>query len=128
MGRRGPAVGSIGRVIRRACTALCAAVAMALPLAGAAQPKATALSLANGALQGGPDTLRFRQGDPVQLEWTSDRPVTLHLHGYDIETKVAPGRPAAMSFKATLPGRFPVEMHGTAQRAHRPVLYIEVYP
>ena len=54
--------------------------------------------------------------------------MTLHLHGYDIESKLAPGEPAAMAFKATIPGRFPVEVHGAGKGPHRPVLYLEVYP
>ncbi len=35
--------------------------------------------------------IRVRQGDAVKLRWTTDRPIVLHLHGYDIETKVEPG-------------------------------------
>jgi len=31
------------------------------------------------------------------LRWTSDRPMVLHLHGYDIEFKVDPQQPATIS-------------------------------
>ena len=39
-----------------------------------------------------PDTMhlmRVHQGDGVKLRWTSDRPLVLHLHGYDLEQRVA---------------------------------------
>jgi hypothetical protein len=77
--------------------------------------------------------IRVKQGDTVRLRFTSDRPITLHLHGYDIETKIEPGRIAEMSFAARTAGRFPVEEHGTGARgAHShgeaPLVQIEVYP
>jgi hypothetical protein len=86
------------------------------------------LSVVNGAVTGVDDTLRVKQGDEVELRWSSDRPIELHLHGYDIEMKVAPHAPAVMAFKASIPGRFPVETHGQGKGPHRPVLYLEVYP
>jgi hypothetical protein len=33
-----------------------------------------------------------------------------------------------MSFKAALPGRFPVSEHGRAGGHHRAILYIEIHP
>ena len=105
-----------------------AAVALAHATAMAAEPKAFAMTLENGALHEGSDTVRVKQGDSVELRWTSDRPTTLHLHGYDIESKVAPGKATLMAFKATLPGRFPVEVHAAGKGPHRAVLYLEVYP
>ena len=55
--------------------------------------------------------IRVKQGDAVRLRWTTDRPVVLHLHGYDIEKKVEPGVVAEMAFVARATGRFPVEEH-----------------
>ena len=55
--------------------------------------------------------IRVKQGDAVRLRWTTDRPIVLHLHGYDIETKVEPGAVAEMAFEARATGRFPVEEH-----------------
>jgi hypothetical protein len=119
-------------VIRRACRLAWAAVFVAMtiaaPVAQAAERKVVALPLVNGALRDAPDTVRLKQGDDVELRWTSDRPIKLHLHGYDIEREVVPGKTASMAFKASLPGRFPVEVHGGGKGAHRPVLYLEVYP
>jgi hypothetical protein len=56
-------------------------------------------------------SIRVKQGDGVKLRWTSDRPIVLHLHGYDIETKVEPGSVAEMGFVARATGRFSVEEH-----------------
>jgi cytochrome c oxidase assembly protein Cox11 len=126
MGMRSRVAPRILHTLHRACIVACVGLAFAAMPAGAAGSKALSLSLVNGALQQKENTVRLKQGDDVELRWTSDRPITLHLHGYDIEKKVEPGKPTVMSFKASIPGRFPVEVHGGA--AHRPVLYLEVYP
>jgi hypothetical protein len=69
-----------------------------------------------------------RKGESVQLRWSSDRRIVLHLHAYDIERTVAPGAPAAMDFKADIAGRFPITEHRHDARHHRAVLYLEVHP
>jgi hypothetical protein len=78
--------------------------------------------------------IRVKQGDAVKLRWTSDRPIVVHLHGYDIETKVAPGAVAEMAFTARATGRFPIEEHkpnakgGGNAHGEAPLARIEVYP
>jgi hypothetical protein len=77
--------------------------------------------------------IRVRQGDAVKLRWTTDRPIILHLHGYDIEAKVEPGAVTEMAFTARATGRFPVEEHrpnakGGHSHAEAPLVRIEVYP
>jgi len=76
--------------------------------------------------------IRVKQGDAVKLRWSSDKPITLHLHGYDIERKVEPGKIAEMSFAARATGRFPVEEHKPGAGGHShgdaPLVRIEVYP
>lgn len=85
------------------------------------------LPITNGktAVNGG--TIRVKQGDNLELRWSSDRPMSLHLHGYDIETNVTPKAPVAMSFKANLAGRFPVSEHRHGAR-EQVIVYLEVYP
>ena len=68
------------------------------------------------------------QGSPVELRWTSDRPIALHLHGYDIETRVAPDAPATMAFNARIAGRFPLSEHRHGASHHRALMYLEVHP
>lgn len=76
--------------------------------------------------------IRVRQGDVVRLRWRSDRPIALHLHGYDVEIKVEPGKIAEMSFTAHAAGRFSVEeirpkaAGGHTHEAH--IVRIEVHP
>lgn len=79
-----------------------------------------------GDARGGP-TFRVRQGETIELRWTSDRAVDVHIHGYGIEVKVPAGRPTSTVFRAAAAGRFPVETHG-ALGGHQTLLYIEVYP
>ena len=111
-----------------------AALALIVPAADsvAAQPAdaathAFAVEIANGKVKG-EDTLKVRQGEQVELRFSSNRPVVLHLHGYEVETKVTPPEPALMSFKATLPGRFPVHEHREGPGNHRALLFVEVHP
>ena len=78
--------------------------------------------------------IRVKQGDIVTLHCTSDRPLLLHLHGYDLEWEVQTGAVATESFNARLTGRFPIHAHRTgpqaADRTHdeAPLANIEVYP
>ncbi len=77
--------------------------------------------------------IRVTQGDSVELVWTSDEAVELHLHGYDIGFKISPERPAIVTLKAYATGRFPVTSHGFGglegdENAHQALLYLEVYP
>ena len=77
--------------------------------------------------------IRVEQGDAVRLRWTTDRPIVLHLHGYDIETKVEPGAVAEMAFEARATGRFPIEEHrpnakGGHSHGEAPLVRIEVRP
>jgi hypothetical protein len=90
------------------------------------------LRIDNGHLPENMRLIRVHQGDIVRLRWSADRPVTVHLHGYDIETSVEPGRVGEMRFTARATGRFPVHAHtsGDAGDAHAEaaLVYLEVYP
>lgn len=74
--------------------------------------------------------LRATEGERILLRWTADEPLVLHLHGYDIETRVEPGSPAVTVFAARLTGRFPVEIHGAGSSKHRhgALLHVEIHP
>jgi hypothetical protein len=77
--------------------------------------------------------IRVKQNDVVKLQWSTDRLMTIHLHGYDIEKEIAPGTITGMTFTAHATGRFTVEPHLAKQpsggHAHGDVLVtIEVYP
>lgn len=85
------------------------------------------IALENGRLASGPQVVRIVRGDQVDILWTSDRAVTLHLHGYDIEITAIPGTPQRMTFTARATGRFPVEIHGGTGR-DRTLIHVEVHP
>ena len=100
----------------------------AQPAPNKAAPRIFELAIANGRVAAAADPLRVRKGDAVELRWTSDRPITLHLHGYDIERRVAPQAPSAMAFTARLTGRFPITEHHHGGRHERALVYLEVHP
>jgi hypothetical protein len=84
-----------------------------------------------------PDTMRLirvKQGDVVRLRWSTDQPLTLHLHGYDIEKHVEPGTATDLTFTAYATGRFPIHVHAQGARTgghtqdEEPLVNIEVYP
>ena len=109
---------------------LLAALLLALPLMSTAiaAERAFDLTIVHGRLTGGQDTIRVQQGDTVVLRWHSDRAIVLHLHGYEIETRVAPGAVAETRFAARAAGRFPIHLHAGQARPEAVLAYLEVYP
>ena len=84
-----------------------------------------------------PDTMRLirvNEGDVVKLRFESDQPIVLHLHGYDVEERVAVDAITELAFTAYATGRFPIHVHaqgaGAGGQAHEdaPLAIIEVYP
>jgi len=105
-GRR-PALGGIGVLL----LALCLMIGSAMIVQAA--EVAFDLKIEKGQVAKNMRTIRVKQGDAVTLRWSSDRPIVLHLHGYDIEKKVEPGAVTEMAFLARATGRFSVEEHKT---------------
>lgn len=117
------------------CSRLLASM-LALSLSGALTVAAEvtyALPVANGRVPDNMRLIRVKQNDVVKLEWRTDKPLTVHLHGYDIEQELKPGTVTEMTFTARATGRFTVEPHigktPSGGHAHGDVLVtIEVYP
>jgi hypothetical protein len=117
-------------------TLLFAGCLLALPGLAATDARAESLTfdlrIERGRVPANMRVIRVKQGDVVTLRWSSDRPIALHLHGYDIETKVEPGKPADMSFTARATGRFSIEEHkpktGGGHTHEAPIVRIEVHP
>lgn len=106
-----------------------------IPLAvrAAAEPRVIELAIRDGALPEDQRVIRVHQGDQVTLRWTTDKPFTIHLHGYDIEKTLSPKAPTTMHFSAKATGRFAIEIHhksehGSDQGEEATIGYLEVHP
>ncbi len=79
---------------------------------------------------GGTGVVRVRQGERVELHWTTDEATELHLHGYNVRTKVDAGGEAVMDVNARAAGRFAIESHGFGadHHAEKTLIYLEVLP
>jgi len=89
------------------------------------------LALKAGALPKNLQTIKVNQGDSVELKWTSDQPIKMHLHGYDMEIAVKPGEPTVTAINAKISGRFSVEKLAEKGGGHHhggKILYFEVHP
>jgi hypothetical protein len=64
----------------------------------------------NGAPRGGIVRETVARNDRAVLIVRADVSDHIHLHGYDVVRDVAPGMPARLPFRATIPGRFEVEL------------------
>ena len=122
---------SSSRLLPVLALALCAGGATIL--AADAAEVTYVLAIANGHVPDNMRLIRVKQNDVVKLEWRTDKPLSVHLHGYDIEQELKPGTVTEMTFTARATGRFTVEPHigrtPSGGHAHGDVLVtIEVYP
>lgn len=83
------------------------------------------LAIRDGKVEGA-SVIKAREGDRVELRWTTDAPVKLRLKGYDIDLSVTPERRETMVFDADSTGRFPVVRRG--DKSDIALLYVEVQP
>ena len=77
---------------------------------GAEQPTVVRVVVVDGEPQGGIVRATVDEGDRVLLVVRLDVADEVHLHGYDLSRPVAAGGSARIAFRATLPGRFEVEL------------------
>ena len=76
-----------------------------------------------------PPVLRARKGDSIVINWTTDVPLVIHIHPYQVEQEMTPDKPATMDLLASISGRFPIEAHfATSAPRHKVVAYLEVLP
>ncbi len=76
------------------------------------------------------EAIRITEGELVELRWTSDEAVELHIHGYNVHVSVEPDEVARMVIEAHATGRFPITSHGWERGGgdHGALTYLEVYP
>ena len=103
-------------------------------IAGAAQEEIITLKIINGELSDSPEVIRVFEGTDLTLIIKSDGPLILHLHGYDISTKVDKTGQALMKLNSFATGRFPIKIHPSvtehqgSEFHERTLLYLEVHP
>jgi hypothetical protein len=73
-------------------------------------PTVVRVRVVGGVPKGGIVRKTVSQGDRVVIVVTSDVSDHVHLHGYDLMRDVALGQIARIPFRATVPGRFEVEL------------------
>ena len=76
-------------------------------------PKPTTIVIVvdQGRPRGGIKRPKLDKGEKVVLVVRADAGEDVHLHGYDIEKPVTPGKPVRIPLTVDLPGRFELELH-----------------
>jgi hypothetical protein len=100
-----------------------------------AEPARFSISIQQRKVDPTQRTIRVTQGAAVELAFTADEPMKLHLHGYDLLLTAEPGARAVMRLDAGIAGRFAIAAHrferdaGKGRSArHVVLLYLEVHP
>ena len=75
------------------------------------KPKTVTIRVVGGVPQGGIARPKVKKGDRVVIVVRSDAGEAVHIHGYDLERPITPGKPVRLPLTATIPGRFEVELH-----------------
>lgn len=87
-------------------------------------PQRISVVVAGGTVAGGARTVPVEQNTELVLVVRADVTDEVHVHGYDVMQDVAPGAPARIALRATIPGRFDVELEDRKLR----ILELEVRP
>lgn len=69
------------------------------------------VTVANGKVNPSGASIRVKAGQTVLITGVSDAEDQLHVHGYDKEVELKPGKPASVKFTANMKGTFEVETH-----------------
>jgi plastocyanin len=87
-----------------------------------AEPAVTHIRIQGGQVVGGPADIKVAKGDEVRIVVSSDAHDDIHLHGYDIEKPVEPGKPARFKFTADIEGIFELESHVAEDAGREPLV------
>ena len=88
------------------------------------EPAVKTVRVVNGQPAGGIKTISYTKGDQVRLKVVSDTADEIHVHGYDLKKDVTAGGSVEFDFKATIEGRFEVEL----ENAGTQIAMLEVDP
>jgi plastocyanin len=84
--------------------------------------QAVRIQIRGGKVVGGPADIKVTKGDKVSVVVSADAHDDIHLHGYDIEKPVEPGKPARFQFTADIEGIFEIESHVAEDAGRDPLL------
>jgi hypothetical protein len=87
-----------------------------------AEPKVNRIEIKGGQPVGGVKDIKVKKGDKVTIVVSSDAEDDIHLHGYDIEKSVEPGKPATFKFTADIEGIFEIESHVAEDAGREPLM------
>ncbi|MFG2870271.1 hypothetical protein [Streptomyces sp. NPDC048338] len=73
--------------------------------------RTVAITVTGTSVRPRPSRIELKKGDRLTLRVTADRADTLHVHGYDRELALQPGRPGTISLTVDRTGLFDVETH-----------------
>jgi len=69
------------------------------------------VTVANGKVTPSGATIKAKAGQTVLVTAVSDAADEVHIHGYDKELPLTPGKPASVKFTADMKGTFEIETH-----------------
>ena len=80
------------------------------------------IAVVDGSVAGGSERFEIDLGETVTIRVAADVDEEVHVHGYDIFGDVTPSTPAEISFEASIPGVFEVEL----EKAGLPLARLEI--
>jgi plastocyanin len=69
------------------------------------------VTVANGKVNPSGASIKVKAGQTVLVTAVSDAADEVHIHGYDKELPLTPGKPASVKFTADMKGTFEIETH-----------------
>jgi hypothetical protein len=69
------------------------------------------VTVANGKVNPSGASINVKAGQTVLITAVSDAPDEVHVHGYEKQLPLTPGKPASVKFVANMKGTFEVETH-----------------
>ena len=89
-------------------------------------PPVPTIRIQGDALAGDVEQIDVSTGETVRFRVIADQPWELHIHGYEVEDEIEPGKPLEVSFPAEIEGAFEAEVHG--ETTEFPIAEINVSP
>src|SRR3954468_23106742 len=86
------------------------------------KPRAFKIDIKGGKPAGGVQNIKVKKGNNVTIVVSTDAHDVIHLHGYDIEKDVEPGKPATFKFTADIEGIFEIESHVAEDAGREPLM------